>query len=139
MKRRKNNWGLFAVAFLLAVILWSFVIKEDNPQVDINLGKITVDILNKDVMYDNNLAYKITNNIEVNVTVTVPQADGFKVSASDIKLSADLSNWHPGFASIPIDVEIVNNNLLIKKYKLSETVLKIQTEMMEEKEIQEQL
>ena len=135
MKRKKNNWGLFAVAFLLAVILWGFVVREDNPQVDINLGKITVEILNEDVMYDNNLAYDITNSIEVSVTVTVPQADGFKVSASDIKLSADLSNWHPGFASIPIDVEIVNNNSLIKKYKLSETVLKIETETMEEKEL----
>lgn len=135
MKRRKNNWGLFAVAFLLAVILWGFVVREDNPQVDINLGKITVDILNENVMYDNNLAYEITNDIEVSVTVTVPQADGFKVSASDIKLSADLSNWHPGFASIPIDVEITNNNSLIKKYKLSETVLKIKTETMEEKEL----
>lgn len=135
MKRKKNNWGLFAVAFFLAVILWGFVVREDNPQVDINLGKVTVEVLNEDVMYNNNLAYQITNNIEVNVTVTVPQADGFKVSASDVKLSADLSNWHPGFASIPIDVEIVNNNSLIKKYKLSETVLKIQTETMEEKEL----
>lgn len=136
MKRKKNNWGLFAVAFFLAVILWGFVVREDNPQVDINLGKVTVEVLNEDVMYNNNLAYQITNNVEVNVTVTVPQADGFKVSASDVKLSADLSNWHPGFASIPIDVEIVNNNSLIKKYKLSETVLKIKTETMEEKELE---
>lgn len=136
MKRKKNNWGLFAVAFFLAVILWGFVVREDNPQVDINLGKVTVEVLNEDVMYNNNLAYQITNNIEVNVTVTVPQADGFKVSASDVKLSADLSNWHPGFVSIPIDVEIVNNNSLIKKYKLSETVLKIKTETMEEKELE---
>lgn len=136
MKRKKNNWGLFAVAFFFAVILWGFVVREDNPQVDINLGKVTVEVLNEDVMYNNNLAYQITNNIEVNVTVTVPQADGFKVSASDVKLSADLSNWHPGFVSIPIDVEIVNNNSLIKKYKLSETVLKIKTETMEEKELE---
>jgi YbbR domain-containing protein len=104
--------------------------------VEINLGKISVEILNEDVMYDNNLAYKITNNVEVSVIVMVPQADGWKVSASDIYLTADLSNWHPGFASVPIDVEIVKNSSLIKKYRLSETVLKIETETMEEKEME---
>jgi YbbR domain-containing protein len=132
---KKNSWGLLVIAFLMAVILWIFVVEEDNPQVEINLGKIAVEVLNEDVMYDNNLAYEITNNIEVSVIVTVPQADGWKVSASDINLTADLSNWHPGFASVPIDVEIVKNSSLIKKYTLSETVLKIETETMEEKEL----
>lgn len=137
MKTRMiSNWVLLIIAFLVSVLIWMFGIQEDNPDIEISLGKISVEILNEDVMHENNLAYWITDNAEVTVSVTVPQTKGWEVSASDIKLTADFSDWHPGFATIPIEVEVVNNRKIIgNQYRLSDNVIKVETEEMENKEL----
>ncbi|KIR02932.1 putative secreted protein [Lachnospiraceae bacterium TWA4] len=135
---RKHSWGLLVLAFLLAILLWIFVVREDNPNIQINLGEIPITVLHEETLHQKNLAYVLKSK-EISVTVTVSQIDGWKVSADDIKLVVDLSEYQSDNQTIPIEVRFKKNSTRIKNYNLSENSVVVETQVMTQKTLDVEL
>lgn len=130
-----NNWILKLFALLAAVVMWLVVVNDNDPQIPYPINNVPVEIVNDQVFADNDMVYWVTEGMTVNIRVNVRQTVTKQLKASDFKLTADCTNWHPGFPTIPIEMEVVNNK---SYYQYSDPVLsssfvKIQAENLQTK------
>lgn len=135
-KNMTGKWALLVIAFIVSCLIWYMVITNDDPRINISLGNIEVELLNGEQLHDEGMAYYVEENASVEVVVNVIQERGWLVKASDIRLTADLSELNGTEAMLPIKAEVVNNQGIIGgNYKLDETSIKVRTEELVEKEI----
>lgn len=128
-----NNWVLKLFALLAAIVMWLVVVNDNDPQIPYPINNVPVEIINDQVFADNDMVYWVTEGMTVNIRVNVRQTVTKQLKASDFKLTADCTNWHPGFPTIPIEMEVVNNK---SYYQYSDPVLsssfvKIQAENLQ--------
>lgn len=128
-----NNWILKLFALLAAIVMWLVVVNDNDPQIPYPINNVPVEIINDQVFADNDMVYWVTEGMTVNIRVNVRQTVTKQLKASDFKLTADCTNWHPGFPTIPIEMEVVNNK---SYYQYSDPVLsssfvKIQAENLQ--------
>lgn len=128
-----NNWVLKLFALLAAIVMWLVVVNDNDPQIPYPINNVPVEIVNDQVFADNDMVYWVTEGMTVNIRVNVRQTVTKQLKASDFKLTADCTNWHPGFPTIPIEMEVVNNK---SYYQYSDPVLsssfvKIQAENLQ--------
>lgn len=130
-----NNWILKLFALLAAVVMWLVVVNDNDPQIPYSINNVPVEIVNDQVFAENDMVYWVTEGMTVNIRVNVRQTVIKYLKASDFKLTADCTNWHPGFPTIPIEVEVVNNksNYQYSDITLSSSFVKIQTENLQTK------
>lgn len=112
-ERLTNNLGLKVLAIFLAFFVWLIVSNVSNPLRSESV-EVTVDIINGDVLKDNNLTYEVVGKSTVTIYYDVHTLDAYKISASDFRATADLSELYDVTGSIPIKVEVVNNKSLIE-------------------------
>lgn len=115
-----NNWVLKLFALLAAVVMWLVVVNDNDPHIPYPINNVPVEIINDQVFAENDMVYWVTEGMTVNIRVNVPQTVVKQLKASDFKLTADCTNWHPGFPTIPIEVEVVNNK---SYYQYSDIIL----------------
>ncbi len=134
-KHLTNNWMLKLFSLLAAALLWLVVINDNNPLIPYTLYNVPVEVINDDVFSDNDLVYEVTEGSTVNIRVQVRQTIARQLRASDFRLVADCTNWHPGFPTIPIEAEVVNHRTYYQEgsYQLSSTVVKIEVEELKTK------
>lgn len=130
-----NNWILKLFALLAAIVMWLVVVNDNDPQIPYSIYNVPVTIVNDQVFADNDMVYWVTEGTTVNVRVNVRQTVTKQVKATDFKLIADCTNWHPGFPTIPIEVEVVNNKSYYQNsdITLSSSFVKIQAENLQSK------
>lgn len=112
-ERLTNNLGLKVLAIFLAFFVWLIVSNVSNPLRSESV-EVAVDIINGDVLKDNNLTYEVVGKSTVTIYYDVHTLDAYKISASDFRATADLSELYDVTGSIPIKVEVVNNKSLIE-------------------------
>ncbi len=130
-----NNWILKLFALLAAVVMWLVVVNDNDPQIPYPINNVPVEIVNDQVFAENDMVYWVTEGMTVNIRVNVRQTVTKQLKASDFKLTADCTNWHPGFPTIPIQVEVVNNKSYYQysDITLSSSFVKIQAEDLQTK------
>ncbi len=130
-----NNWILKLFALLAAVVMWLVVVNDNDPQIPYPIYNVPVEIVNDQVFAENDMVYWVTEGMAVNIKVNVRQTVVKQLKASDFKLTADCTNWHPGFPTIPIQVEVVNNKSYYQYSDiiLSSSFVKIQAENLRTK------
>ncbi len=130
-----NNWILKLFALLAAVVMWLVVVNDNDPQIPYPIYNVPVEIVNDQVFAENDMVYWVTEGMTVNIKVNVRQTVVKQLKASDFKLTADCTNWHPGFPTIPIQVEVVNNKSYYQYSDiiLSSSFVKIQAENLRTK------
>lgn len=135
-KKMTGKWVLLVVAFIVSCLIWYMVITNDDPRVNISLGSIEVELLNKDDLHDRGLAYYVDENASIGVHVNVIQERGWLVKPDDIRITADLSEVTEKTTVIPVKVRIVGNQSIIgNNYKLSAESITVRTEKLIEKEV----
>lgn len=108
-KKLDKKWQLKIICLLLAIILWFFIINEQNP---ISEGSYTVPIAieNLDSQY-------ITSNVPKTVYIRLsgPRNTIINVGTNDVRAYIDMSNAQEGEMEVPVHVVIPNGTELIKQ------------------------
>lgn len=134
MKERLiNNLALKILAIFLAFFVWLIVSNASNPLMP-GSKDVPVDIINEKVLSDSNLTYEVVGKSTVTVNYEVHTLDYYKISSSDFRAYADLSELYDVTGAIPIKIEVVNNASLIRGTPETKNgVLQIKTEKIQRK------
>ena len=107
-KSLTNNIGLKLLAFVIAFLLWLFVVNTDDPIIDQVYKNITVTVEHEEVITqaETKKTYQIVDNTQaVDVTVTAKRSVLNKIKAEDIVAIADMKELHLD-SMVPIEVQI---------------------------------
>lgn len=117
MNKLDKKWQLKIICLLMAIVLWFFIINEQNPMSE---GSYTVPIVveNLDSQY-------ITSNVPKTVYVRLsgPRNTIINVGPSDIKAYIDLSDAQEGEMSAPVRIEIPAGTELKKQSMTSANIM----------------
>ena len=117
MNKLDKKWQLKIICLLMAIVLWFFIINEQNPMSE---GSYTVPIVveNLDSQY-------ITSNVPKTVYVRLsgPRNTIINVGPSDIKAYIDLSDAQEGEMSAPVRIEITAGTELKKQSMTSADIM----------------
>ena len=121
------------VCLLLSICLWFYVINVENPIMSQDINKVTVNLLNEDVLRDSNLILSPDQQFYVNLKVEGTSQDLRKISKNDFDIVVDLSEYvfKIGENRLPVrivdqpsKVSIKNNNSLTLNIRIEEYVEK---------------
>lgn len=130
-----NNLALKVLAIFMSFFVWLIVVNVSNP-VKTRSQEIPVEIINEDILKKAKRTYEITSKNTVTVSYKIRIRDAYKVSQSDFRVYADLSELYDITGSIPLKVEVINKNI---KSLLEDTpeakpgVIQIKTEELQRK------
>ena len=117
MNKLDKKWQIKIICLLMAIVLWFFIINEQNPMSE---GSYTVPIVveNLDSQY-------ITSNVPKTVYVRLsgPRNTIINVGPSDIKAYIDLSDAQEGEMSAPVRIEIPAGTELKKQSMTSADIM----------------
>ena len=123
-----NNVGLKLIAVVSAVLLWLLIMNSNDPETTFTVTGIPIEFVNGNVLEENGLVYDVDGNKTVSVSVTTRTKDKDKIKSSDFKATADLAEIYGLTSSVKIDVELVNNASLVRKWRQMDFGTSISTE-----------
>lgn len=139
MSKKNDNLTAKIFALVIAVILWSYVMGEVNPDITREFKNITVDYINTSSLDDDGLVILEPKEATVDVKITGKKSEIKKFMDNNISISAqaDLSNAEVGKNHIPIDLKLINNisNVRLSDYQPREIVFEIDQMAEEEREV----
>jgi len=106
MKLLKNNWKLKLLSLIVAIFLWSFVISEENPTVDVWFNDIPVVFENENTLTRKNLMLTDENRPKVNVQIRGHRNDIVNVTSQHIRVSTDLSKYEEGVHKLALKYDL---------------------------------
>lgn len=110
MSKERNDLTLKIFAVIIAIILWSYVMSEVNPEQTEDYRNINVVFNNMEVLEKQGLVLMEPKNVTVKVRVTGTKsdlakfADMVKSSPNLIKAQVDLAGYSDGQFRVPVDV-----------------------------------
>lgn len=117
MKKVKSDTTLKIFAFVISIVLWSYVMSEVNPDVKREYN-ISVEFMNKEVLEKNGLVIMSPKEQNINVTVKGEKFDMGNFSFEDIKASVDLSGYGEGKVKVPINAGLKQlSNIKIQDFE----------------------
>lgn len=130
-----KNSGLKLISLFCAFFVWLAVVNVANP-VTTDTREVTVELINDQILEKANLTYEIVGKKTAVIEYRIRTRDKFRVKQSDFRAYADLSEMYDVTGSIPIKVEVVNNDQLFQMTPTvkSPEVIKVQTEELQTKE-----
>lgn len=135
-KKLSSGWLLLIIAFITACLLWYVVIKDENPTITVDLGRIPVSLINISEAHEKGYAVYIENNSTISVKVRVPQQRGWLVSADCIRLYSDMKNFSPGVEGYSVYAEVVNQKTLIgENYEMGKSMITVSYDELEDKSL----
>lgn len=97
------------VSILVALVLWLYVMGEVNPETDILLSNIKVQLLNQEELKNDGLVVINQEDYAVDVKVSGRRNELYKISQENIKVTADLRGFPQGVNSIPLEISLPAN------------------------------
>ncbi|MBU5256150.1 CdaR family protein [Tissierella praeacuta] len=110
MSKEKNDLTLKVFAFIIAVILWSYVMSEVNPDISKEYKNIPVRFNNESALERQGLIIMEPEEVTVNVKVVGKKSDMANFSQESIKAQVDLSGYKEGQIKVPINVNLNQSN-----------------------------
>lgn len=133
MKERLiKNLGLKILSLFLAFIIWLIVVNVSNPLVD-GRREVTLEIENDQVLTAARRAYEIIGKNTVTVGFDVHARDSYKVQPSDFRAYIDLSELYDVTGSVPVKVEVLNNDDIYYNVISRPGVVRVKTEDIQTK------
>lgn len=136
MKKEKNDFTIKIFALIIAVVLWSYVINEKNPDEYRRERNIQVEYLNTEALDREGLIIMEPKTLDITVTVIGKKSDIAKFSRSSIKATVDLKGYGEGQKKIPINAYLEDdNNIKISSVEPSEVLFTFDKLISREKPI----
>lgn len=133
MKERLiNNLGLKILSVFLAFFVWLVVVNVSNPLTR-GSKEVPLDIENEQVLLAANRTYEISGKSTVTVNYKVQTRDAYKISKSDFRAYIDLADLYDVTGSVPVNIEVLNNDSLIKDVEPRQSVVRVETEELQRK------
>lgn len=107
MSKEKNNITIKAFALIIAILLWSTVMKAENPKWTTTIRNVPVTI-NSTTLDRAGLELMGPKDITVNVEATGRKSDLKEFSSKNILAQVDLSGRGEGQFKVPINVSLIN-------------------------------
>lgn len=122
MKKKKSDTTLKIFALVLSIVLWSYVMSEENPEQKREYKNINVEFTNTETLEKNELVVMNPKDANVNVTIEGQKSDFAKFSFEEISeginATVDFSGYNEGKAKVLIDVSLKQlGNLKIKDFE----------------------
>lgn len=92
------------LSIVIAIVLWTYVIKEVNPTTQETIANVPVQLLNVQSLTARDLAISGDAEYTVDVVVKGKRADIINISAEEIIAEADLFGWSKGENFVPVNV-----------------------------------
>lgn len=106
----KQHWISIALSLLLAFVVWTVAVQEENP---IEEGELTDPVPVTFVGPDEGLMITNSPTGEVSVTLRAPHTTWRGLSTGDILVTADLTGLEPGTHQMPLSFEINTTATLV--------------------------
>ena len=133
MKERLiKNLGLKILSLFLACIIWLIVVNVSNPLVN-GRREVTLEIENDQVLTAARRAYEIIGKSTVTVVFDVHARDSYKVQPSDFRAYIDLSELYDVTGSVPVKIEVLNNDDIYYNVISRPGVVRVKTEDIQTK------
>lgn len=122
MKKKKSDTTLKIFALVLSIVLWSYVMSEENPEQKRDYKNIDVEFTNTEALEKNELVIMNPNDATVNVTIEGQKSDFAKFSfeeiSENIRAKVDFSGYNEGKSKVLINVSLNQlGNLKIKDFE----------------------
>lgn len=109
---------MWIISFLAAIVLWTYVVSEQNPKISDNITKIPVKLMNVETLEGKGLVISDPQEYTVDIRVYGRRNQLYKIQRSQLDIQADLSQLDSKgthhvpitVAGLPDDVEINNKN-----------------------------
>ncbi|MDR7857703.1 CdaR family protein [Tissierella sp.] len=136
MKKMKNDLVLKILAFVIAIVLWAYVMDEVNPEWPTEYKNIKVTFSNTDALDKQGLVVMEPNEVTISVKVTGRRSDMGNFSPESIKAQVDLSGYKEGQVKVPIDVWLEQtSNVRVDKYEPKEILFNFDKIISKEKTV----
>ncbi len=122
MKKMKSDTTLKIFAFIIAIVLWSYVMSEKNPDIQREYKNINVEFTNIGALEKNGLIIMNPKEQTINVKLKAKKSDWANFTyKEDIKAYVDLSGYGEGKVKVPVKVELKQlGNIKIEDFEPKE-------------------
>ncbi len=117
MSKGKNDITIKIFALFIAIILWSYVMSEKDPEITTKIKNVTVSLTNVSALDRQGLVIMDPQEATVNVEVAGKKSELDKLdkfSAKNILAQVDLSGYNEGQVKIPVTVSLQNQGSSIR-------------------------
>lgn len=136
MKKMKSDTTLKIFAFIIAVVLWSYVMSEVNPDIPREYKNINVEFTNQDTLEKNGLVIMSPKEEQISVKVKGKKSDMANFSFEDIKATVDLSGYGEGRVKVPVKVSLKQlSNIEIEDFEPREILFNFDRIITKEKTV----
>lgn len=118
-----RHTGTKMLALLIAVVLWFFVMDQENPEQIKSLDQVPIQLLNVEELSRNNLVLMDQQDFFVDVKVKGRRNDLIDLDQNDVSLSVDLVGYGQGVNSIYISRSTNSEDYTITE--LSDETIKV--------------
>lgn len=101
---KKGNNLNKVISVIMAVILWTYVIGEVNPETTAKIQNINVQLMNISSVNQSGLVMLGSGDFKVNVVIKGKRGDVLKITPDDIVAKVDLKGYGKGLNEIPVEV-----------------------------------
>lgn len=137
MSKGKNNITAKIFALIIAIILWSYVMSIENPEISKEYKNINVNLFNVSELERQGIVVMEPKDVKINVKVIGKKSemDRDRFTASNISAKVDLSGYSEGQVRVPILVSLINNpyNVRIVNYEPKEVLFTLDSVVTEKK------
>ncbi|WP_034430013.1 CdaR family protein [Caldisalinibacter kiritimatiensis] len=104
-KKKPNNITIKIISIVFAVIMWTYVMSEMNPQIDKEIKNVKVDILNLESVEQSGLVLMDPKEATIDVKVTGRRNDLVNITNTDIIAQVDVRGYSEGVNKVPVEVK----------------------------------
>lgn len=124
MKKSKNI-TVKVISVFFAIILWSFVMEQENPKITKEIPNVKVELLNVEALSQSNIILSDSNNYEITVKITGRRNDIMNVTEKDVIAQADLAGYKEGEYKVPIKVAIPSKSGALEDFVPKSILIKL--------------
>lgn len=124
MKKNKNI-TVKIISVFFAIILWSFVMEQENPKITKEIPNVKVELLNVEALSQSNIILSDSNNYEITVKITGRRNDIMNVTEKDVIAQADLAGYKEGEYKVPIKVAIPSKSGALEDFEPKNILIKL--------------
>ncbi len=115
-KDKENDLTIKIFALIIAIILWSYVMSEENPFIKKEIRDVEIALSNIDSLERQKLVIMEPKDPKITVMLYGRRNDLERIEADDILASVDLSGYGEGAVKVPVYIEVPDKAKVVDYY-----------------------
>ncbi|NLV77261.1 MAG: hypothetical protein GX023_09845 [Tissierellia bacterium] len=115
-KEKENDITIKIFALIIAIILWSYVMSEENPTITKEIRNVEISLLNYSSLESQGLVIMEPKDPKINIKIAGKRNYVYGIEKKDILASVDLSGYDEGNVKVPIYIEVPSEVRIVDYY-----------------------